>query len=235
MNKFLFEAMRQSARDVGCEPSDFMSDKNMVLRSRPAKNAKAIYPPEPDFLLVRYGCCSVVSVKDIKYPEVSAYFSEHEYLCPCDLPTLGFIPMFETVWFLPADDDIAPLSCPYEIRFLKPEDFSELYLPEWSNALSKKRPHLDKMAVGAYDGEKLIGLAGASQDAENMLQIGIDVLSEYRRRGVASALTSTLAHEIIIRGQTPFYSCWWSNVPSLKNTVRSGFVPAWTEIEAKLI
>ncbi len=38
-----------------------------------------------------------------------------------------------------------------------------------------------------------MGLAACSADCETMWQIGIDVLSEYRRRGIASTLTSRLA------------------------------------------
>lgn len=48
--------------------------------------------------------------------------------------------------------------------------------PQWSNALCEKRKRLDVLAVGAYDGETLIGLAGCSADCEEMWQIGIDVL-----------------------------------------------------------
>ena len=43
------------------------------------------------------------------------------------------------------------------------------------------------LAVGAYDNGKLIGLAGCSADCEMMYQIGVDVLPEYRRKGLAAA------------------------------------------------
>ena len=66
-----------------------------------------------------------------------------------------------------------------------------------------------------------------------MWQIGIDVLPEYRRQGVAGALTSTLACEILARGKVPFYCCAWSNVRSAGNAVRSGFRPAWVEMSVK--
>ena len=46
------------------------------------------------------------------------------------------------------------------------EDFQNLYLPEWSNALCEKRKHLDMLGVGAYDGETLVGLAGCSADCD---------------------------------------------------------------------
>lgn len=103
-------------------------------------------------------------------------------------------------------------SCRYPVRLLAPEQFQELYVPAWSNALCEKRRELDVLAVGAYDGGKLIGLAGCSADCEEMWQIGIDVLPDYRRQGVASALTSRLAAEILQRGKVPFYCAAWSNL-----------------------
>lgn len=136
-------------------------------------------------------------------------------------------------YFLPDMDRLLPLACSYETRLLTPVDFSELYLPEWSNALCEKRKQLDKIAIGAYDSGKLIALAGASADCDTMWQIGIDVLPEYRRQGIASSLTSTLACEILKRGKVPFYCCAWSNIRSARNAIKSGFRPAWVQITAK--
>lgn len=108
-----------------------------------------------------------------------------------------------------------------------------LYLPMWGNALCADRKELDVLGVGAYDGEKLVGLAACSADCDNMWQIGVDVLPEYRRMGIASSLTSNLAIEIIERGKVPFYCCAWSNLKSVKNALRSGFVPGWVEMTVK--
>ena len=75
------------------------------------------------------------------------------------------------------------------------------------------------LAVGAYDGARLVGLAGCSADCESMWQIGVDVLPGYRRRGVAAALTSRLAAETLARGKVPFYCAAWSNIKSVRNAV----------------
>ena len=66
-----------------------------------------------------------------------------------------------------------------------------------------------------------------------MYQIGVDVLPEYRRKGVASALTTRLALEVLALGKVPFYCAAWSNIPSIRNAVKSGFRPAWVELTAK--
>ena len=92
---------------------------------------------------------------------------------------------------------------------------------------------LDALAVGAFDGARLVGLAGASADCDTMWQIGIDVLPEYRRQGIASALTARLALEILARDKVPFYCAAWCNVKSVRNAIKSGFRPAWVEMTAK--
>ena len=99
--------------------------------------------------------------------------------------------------------------------------------------MCEDRKELDVLGVGAYDGDKLVGLAACSADCESMWQIGVDVLPEYRRQGVASALTSNLAIEIMKRDKVPFYCCAWSNLKSVKNALSSGFVPGWVEMTVK--
>ena len=136
-------------------------------------------------------------------------------------------------YYLPDIGRIPDLTCAYETRLLTQENFASLYLPEWSNALCADRKQLDVLGVGAYDGEKLIGLAGCSADCDDMWQIGVDVLPAYRRQGIASALTSRMTKEILARGKVPFYCSAWSNIRSVRNAVKSGFIPAWVEMTAK--
>ena len=130
---------------------------------------------------------------------------------------------------------IKRLSCAYEIKILEQKDFADLYLPEWGNALCRDRKELDVLGVGAYENDRLIGLAGCSADCDRMWQIGIDVLPEYRRKGIAAALTSNLAVTALERDIVPFYCCAWSNIRSARNAVTSGFAPAWAEMTLKPI
>ena len=140
---------------------------------------------------------------------------------------------FMAEYFLPDINNLKMHECKFEMRFLTRENFAELYVPEWRNALCEKRKVLDVPGVRAYDGGKLIGLSGCSADCEKMWQIGVDVLPEYRSNGIASALTSALAIEIINRGKAPFYCAAWSNIRSVRNAIKSGFRPAWTEMTVK--
>ncbi len=236
-------AMTQSAVDCGCDPSDFEKTEPVLIISRPHPEARRYLTLPFSCDLVSYGNNIVASVSEEYREIVSAYIGkypvEHCFETPNlhvlndALAPLGQKICFMAEYFLPDAQVLRELPCPYEMRILYPADFAELYVPEWSNALCEHRKELDVLGVGAYDGGKLIGLAGCSADCDTMRQIGIDVLPEYRRQGIASALTSRLAVEILERGKVPFYCAAWSNIRSVRNAIRSGFRPAWVEMTAK--
>ncbi|RFZ79045.1 GNAT family N-acetyltransferase [Lacrimispora amygdalina] len=243
-NKEIIErAMQQSAIDSNCCMENFRSNENKVVLS--VKNPKARKYLELPFFcdLTSYGNNIVASVsgelKDIveeyieKYPVAHCFETPNLHILIERLKPFNLNVCFMGEYFLPDLEALKPLSCQFEIRVLEPEHFSEYYLPEWSNALCEKRKELDCLAVGAFDAGKLIGLAGGSADCDTMWQIGIDVLPEYRRLGIASSLTSRLAIEILDRGIVPFYCCAWSNVKSARNAIKSGFRPAWVQVTAR--
>lgn len=243
-NKDLFRiAMEQSAIDLGAESADFERAGNVVVTSVVNEGARKYLKLPFSCQLVSYGTNIVASVlPDLadtvkeyidKYPVEHCFETPNMHVLNDALMKKGQKLCFMAEYFLPDITALRELECTYRIRLLKPSEFSGLYLPQWSNALCEKRKELDAIAVGAYDGEKLVGLAGASADCETMWQIGIDVLPEYRRQGIASALTSRLALEILNLGKVPFYCAAWCNIKSVRNAIRSGFVPAWVEMTAK--
>ena len=80
----------------------------------------------------------------------------------------------------------------------------------------------------------LYGYGMLRPDGKRMFYIhSVDVLPEYRKKGIASALTSRLAVETLARGKVPFYCCAWSNIKSARNAIKSGFRPAWVEMTVK--
>ena len=236
-------AMAQSARDLCADVSDFGKNENVVVISSASDEARKYLKLPFSCQLVSYGNNVVASVslefREIAEHYINKYPVEHVFETP-NLHVLNDALMakgqkicFMAEYFLPDVNLLRPLDCAYELRVLTQNDFADLYLPEWSNALCAARRHLDVLGVGAYDNGKLVGLAGCSADCDTMWQIGIDVLPEYRRQGIASALTSRLAIEILERGKVPFYCAAWCNVKSVRNAIKSGFCPAWVEMTAK--
>lgn len=241
--EILQTAMQQSAYDCCCEPEDFCKETNIVVTSKKNRKARKYLSLPFDCNLVSYGNNIVASTSETLSPIVEKYINsypvEHCFETPNfhvfndRLQEKGFRLCFMAEYFLPDINQLKKLPSKYEIRILHQTDFAGLYTPQWSNALCKKRKRLDILGAGAYDKGKLVGLAGCSADCETMYQIGIDVLPDYRREGIASALTSTLALEIISLNKVPFYCAAWSNIKSVRNALKSGFRPAWVELTAK--
>ena len=257
-NEYILKtAMAQSAIDSGCAPDDFTKSQPVTVESRPHPDARR-YLKLPFFLdLTSYGSNVVASGS----PEILGFAAKYiarDDFCHCfetpaiyelnrELAKYGQHILYMAEYFLP---DIQELECAsernerginlgnsrgFETRLLYKSDFAPLYTPEWSNALCAHRAELDTLGVGAYDGNRLIGLAACSADCDSMYQIGIDVLPEYRRCGIAKTIVTRLAQEIIKLGKVPFYCAAWSNVRSVRCALASGFKPAWVQITAKPI
>lgn len=236
-------AMDQSATDANCELSDFFKSENVIVISSVNESARKYLKLPFECNLISYGNNIVASVKEEykelvvsyinKYPIEHCFETPNMHVLNDEMQKHGLRVCFMAEYFLPDVNVLAGLESEYELRILEQKDFVDLYKPEWKNALCEKRRELDVLGIAAYDGEKMIGLAACSADCESMWQIGVDVLPEYRRRGIASALTSRLAIEIMDRGKVPFYCAAWSNLKSVRNAIKSGFRPAWVEMTIK--
>lgn len=243
-NKDILEiAMTQSAIDSSCNAQDFKSTENKIVISQKALNARRYLSLPFLYDLTSYGENIVASVSNELKEAVGEYISRFSPQQCFETPNMHLLinalkpynlnVCFMAEYFLPDMNEIKPLSCKYETKILKSKDFSQLYLPQWGNALCETRKHLDVLAVGAYHKGELIGLAGCSADCDTMWQIGVDVLPSYRRQGIASCLTSKLAYEVLARSIVPFYCCAWSNIKSARNAIKSGFKPAWVQLTVK--
>ena len=243
-NKDILEiAMKQSAIDANCKIDDFKGKGNVIVESIKNSNARRYLELPLACNLISYGQNIVASIqmeyKNIVENYISKYQVEHCFETPNmhvlnnEFIKYGMQVCFMAEYFLPDLNELSVQKCKYELRVLEQEDFVELYLPQWSNALCESRKQLDVLGVGAYKDNQLVGLAGCSADCETMWQIGVDVLPDVRRQGIASALTSRLAIEILAKGKVPFYCCAWSNIKSVRNAIKSGFRPAWVEMTIK--
>ena len=243
--KILQIAMEQSATDANCQAEDFQRPENVVALSVANPKARKYLSLPFDCHLISYGNNIVASVSEKHRAIVTDYIHRFPAERCFETPNLhvlndalqkdGLRICYMAEYFLPDLQALRLLDCPCPTRLMHSADFSALYTPQWSNALCEKRKELDVLGLGAYDGETLVGLAACSADCDGMWQIGVDVLPDYRRQGIASALTSRLALEILERDKVPFYCAAWSNIKSVRNAVKSGFRPAWVEMTAKPI
>lgn len=243
-NKQIIEiAMRQSAIDSNCRMEDFCRKENLVVVSEKNEMARKYLELPFECDLTSYGSNIVASVKEEyreivekyieKYPVEHCFETPNLYVLNDELKKYGLRVCFMAEYFLPDVNFLEERRCDYELKILTQSDFADLYTSEWANALCEKRKELDVLGVAAYDGQRMVGLAACSADCDTMWQIGIDVLPEYRRKGIASALTSKLAIEVMKRGKVPFYCAAWSNLKSVRNALKSGFRPAWVQLTVK--
>lgn len=210
-------AMQQSAYDCNCNAGDFIKKENIVNESVPSDKAKRYLKLPLICDMVSYGTNIVACGREDLLPEIRRFIDSVPAIENC-FETPGLYSLnnilkkvnaeicFMADYFLPDINEVygTELSCRYDIKVLNQTEFDSLYLPEWKNALCADRKHLDVLAVGAYDRNKLVGLAGCSADCDTMWQIGVDVLPEYRQQGIASALTNRLARETFQREKVPF-------------------------------
>ena len=198
-------AMRQSAIDSGCRPEDFAGLENVVVRSCAAPGARR-YLELPFFCdLVSYGSNVVASVSPEIAVQVRAYinartpeqcFETPDIYCLNEvLSVYGMRVRHMAEYFLPDITALRALPCRYETRLLSPAELAPYYTPQWANALCEKRRELDVLAVGAFDGQVLVGLAGCSADCDTMWQIGVDV-----RRTVQAAGNCQRTYQLPCRG-----------------------------------
>ncbi len=237
-------AMQQSALDIGCNAVDFLTCINKVVPLYIGENAKKYYCSNSIACnFVSFGNNVVVATKNEVRDTIQEYVNKYEFYRCFETPSLLWLSDHikvsgQTIWlmaefYLPDVNRLKRQLCQYDLCILNKSDLLELNFEDWPNALCCDRKELTVLGFGAYEGNRLIGLAAATADALNMWQIGVDVIQGFRRKGIATALTSNLATEILKRNIVPFYNVSWANISSKRNAIKSGFYPAWTEMIVK--
>ena len=242
--KILEIALKQSAEDFGCARRDFFADENVVsILDRRSERARKVLKGELFFDVASFGknaiVCASRELSGEAYGFARAFSGKNCFGADAirwldkNLFGRGLEAGAVSLYFLPLGEPTCPTPDNVRFVFLEKESLPPFYLPQWSNALCEERKSLDVFAVAALCGGLTAGLAGASCDCSDMLQIGVDVLPAFRGRGLGAALTSRLAACIRAAGKTAFYCCEAGNLPSIKTALRSGFRPTATRLSAQ--
>ena len=88
-----------------------------------------------------------------------------------------------------------------------------------------------KIVHYAEDNGKIIAAASAclAQPFDDMYSIGIEVLPEYRNKGLGTTLVNNLTQKLLSMDVLPYYKVASSNVASLATAYKSNFIPLWCE------
>ncbi len=222
------EAKKQLAVDLACAPSDF-DRPGIVLCPAADRPGRRPFPRKtPAFDMVSFGRGTVISA------ETTLLSRLRRQLSGLERDRLWSQPFLRSLghYFLPDPQRMERFSQPPGLRleWVLAQDMEKLYrIPGFSNALgydlSAARP--DVLALCAWEGSRLVGAAGASEDCRMLWQVGVDVLPDWRGRGLAAALVGELSQAVLERGKIPYYGTSSSNLASQRTAWRAGYCPAW--------
>lgn len=239
--------LRLLSLEYGCKPEELRRDENILTVSA-LREGQRRYQSEPYFFhMATLGGNAVLTADERLHPFLSEWSRGKPGIWLFELPNLlplerelnrfGYTLTQSHHLYLSAEEVLPKRDDPVKWFFGR-EEIEPFYGdPRFPNALctayTPERP--DTAAVCAYDGEKIMGMAGCSEDAPGWEQIGIDVLPEYRSQGVGTYLVTLLKNKILRHGKIPFYGTSLSNCRSQNIALNCGFRPAWVEIGAKRI
>lgn len=245
-------AMNQCAKDMMCEPEAFLSEGVLVI---PMTDCEAVRKRGQKKSILSFMTCNMVywgkgivctcdsrivaEMKRAIHPdnafrnmELCKLYEFNDILAPLNKQINCM-----ANYLLPDVTADVSVRNDLEICVLRGTDIARLYgLDGFHNALDygscvrNDGRRKDSVAVVCTVDGTVAGVAGATDDCDSMWQIGIDVLPEFRRQGIASALVKRCAEEVFAEGKVPYYCSAWSNVLSRKTARAAGFYPAWVEI-----
>ena len=235
----------QLAVEFNCEPGDFDRDENIITAAVQHPDRRK-FSEKPFFLqMATLGRGTVISADEtirtwliewIKGKQGIWLFEQHNYFeLETELRKHGYKMALTHHMFVP-EAKLIEINTDLNIKWLEQKDIATFYGNEcFPNAICNKfkpeRP--DVLCVVAMDGDKIMGMAGCSADTPELWQIGIDVLPEYRGRGIAKTLVTLLRNETFRRGAIPYYGTGLSNLASWKTALECGFKPFWVEAESQ--
>lgn len=140
--------------------------------------------------------------------------------------TMNYLPDLEKINPIPA-----PKSFTYET--LEEEDIPKLYelsnISFFKKAIQQNQNHpvQNNLVMLAKQGDTIVAMVSSAVWSSKMWGLGIDVLPEYRNKGLAVYLVNALTLEILNRNVVPVYSTTACNIASQKVGYRAGYMPAW--------
>ena len=231
------------AGEYNCAPDAFTREENVLTEAASIRGRH--YGEEQYFFhMVSCGGNAVATAALCLHPFLRRFLEKEPgfrlfeqpnlRLLEAELEKQGYTLTATHHMFLPGEDRPTRLETP--VRWYLGEEIHRFYGDgRFPNAICPRfqpeRP--DTMVVCAMDGETIQAMAGCSEDAPHWLQIGIDVLPEYRSRGLGTYLVQLLKARIQEQGDTPFYGTDVANYHSWNIALNAGFYPAWIEIGAE--
>lgn len=233
-------AMRQFALDYNTAEGEWVTEKVHVSPQKVLDGAR-IHEKEDLFFKagIFMGKAYVMAneamhpwIKEVLCKELPEWWGAYRTLRKLDaeLAKYGREILDTHIYFLPAEEP-ADVRSRCKVKWFEGEALQQFRGDQTvSHALCFSKTQPDRLAVGAYDGDTLMAMAGVSEDGAHLWQIGIDVLAGNEGRGLAGSLVTLLKQEVIRRGHIPYYGTAQTHAVSRSVGISAGFLPAWSEI-----
>ena len=242
--EYMEKTMQQFALDYHMEGGRWITDKIHLSPVKLSEGARLHVKHDPFFKAAIFMGKVYVMAEEEMHPWIEEHLGKVPPEWWCDFKVLRKLDaelgkygkeIFDThIYFLPSEEPTMERPrC--QVKWFEGEALEQFRdAPCFSTyALSFSPTQPDRLAVAAYDGNQIMGMAGCSEDGTHLWQIGIDVLPRYAGRGLATNLVTLLKQEIIARGKTPYYGTAESHAVSRNIAIGSGFLPAWCEIQVR--
>lgn len=242
--KYYDRLLEQISIDYNCAPEDIRTKKIIITKSALNQGRRSYSPGVPFLQMATLGEKTVIMADECLHEflqdlvkDVDAHrLFEFDNLLKLDeeVKKYGYQMNHTHHMFLPCREICHEER--FQVKWLYDSEINSFYGDQrFPNAIAYPTPcpvRPDRIAVIALDGDNIMGMAGCSEDAPHWQQIGIDVLPEYRSKGIGSYLVTLLRNKIIDMGDVPFYGTATANIHSQRIAINSGFKPAWVETEA---
>ena len=234
----------QLAIDLNGEREDFEGRQNVVklLASNPSKRRNI----NDDLLLFMacFGKATVAAVRQELEAFMTDYIADMDGFRCFDMPLNvlekelkkhGAVISEIEEFYLLDRREIQPVSPSFEFEILEGEAVKNLYGDHrfhMALGYSQETARRDMLAVVAHEKGEILGVAGASNDTDDIWQIGIDVVPESQQHHVATDLVKIISNEVLKRKKIPYYGTAWSNIASKRVAINAGYKPVWVEMKA---
>lgn len=237
----------QLAIDLNSIKGDFEREENVVrlLAASPLKRRNI---DEELFLFMAcFGKAAVAAVRPELEPFMTDYIANMNGFRCFDMPLdileqelkkHGAIISEIEEFYLLDKNEIQPVNPDFECEILDGEAIKKLYGDHrfhMALGYSQESARRDMLAVVAYEKDEILGVAGASNDTDDIWQIGVDVVPDIQRRHVATDMVKIISNEVLKRNKIPYYGTAWSNIASKRVAINAGYKPVWVEMKARKV
>jgi len=243
----LRHALQTLAADLACDEADLLSEQTRVVAACEVLGRRKFPLRASSFAMATLGRGAVISCSAERLAwarELEGLDRDQLFAATTLVKIAALLQQDKQVLagpvlrFLCAQDSLRTIPAPdaTTITLVSREHIPQLCAHKgFHNALSYRvdSPRPDVLAAVAQRAEAVIGIAGASADADRLWQVGVDVRAEHRGSGVGKALVSHLTKAILADGKVPYYSTLASNLQSSNLALSVGYWLAWIEVYAQ--